>query len=187
VSEDLETRVEILVGKLEGVEAERDRLREEVAELRKWNDALRAEVVEMVNERDELQQERDMLKAELAEVKAQMADMVELPRDADGVVIRVGDVVESEDGDRGEVCGLNFDGECWFVVPRGRLCEWAASLCRHMRPDSWERLAESVRAALTDAYNMGNLDGTIIGVGDINVAQTADELVERAKALGGAE
>ena len=92
--------------------------------------------------------------------------LVELPKDADGETIHVGDVVV-EDG-----CGVPYTvmsmtlfEDCWDVGE----CGMNPNLCRHVHPDTWERIIE-------DAANLVRGDN-----------ESVVELVERCRRLAGEE
>lgn len=69
--------------------------------------------------------------------------MVELPRDADGEVIHVGDTLYYvESGSQMRVKSLTVDVG-WRITTDG-WCTYAPSLTTHERPDSLERIADEL-------------------------------------------
>lgn len=89
------------------------------------------------------------------------SNMIELPLDKDGEVIRVGDVVYGEDGLRHEVYQIVFDGDGkWLVlVSGGRLCAGTYSnpaAFTHKQPVTVKTLAWQIRNVLADDdYDIG--------------------------------
>lgn len=80
--------------------------------------------------------------------EADMGVMIErqyipLPLDADGVPVRISDVMEWPDGSTFTVVGIG-DGTLFYVEGEGdRLANWTgASTKFHHKPDSWERIIE---------------------------------------------
>lgn len=80
------------------------------------------------------------------------AEMVELPRDKDGVIIRIGDTIYDECGYARNVRGTVLNDKGWVVIVS--LCEDQKSRSitqwlhptdfTHTRPDSWERIAYDI-------------------------------------------
>lgn len=66
---------------------------------------------------------------------------VELPKDENGEVVRIGDVMEWPDGQTFEVVGIG-DGTLFYV--EDGLAEWtgASTKFHHHAPDTWERIIE---------------------------------------------
>lgn len=93
---------------------------------------------------------------------------IELPKDADGVPIRVGDVT-----DKGEVTCIRDCGKGWEVV-LNNLSTFDAPSLHHHKPDTWERIIE-------DAIKAGFADGDPHDPDQME----ASELVARCKALAG--
>lgn len=49
------------------------------------------------------------------------SNMIELPLDKDGEVIKVGDTVYDKDGEKGKVCGYYYNnGTCKIIIPYGQ-------------------------------------------------------------------
>lgn len=83
------------------------------------------------------------------------AEMVELPKDKDGVPIHAGDVVYGDDGKAWRVHEIvllavtesvrkfSVKAVCDDGAKRGLRPEWLS----HERPDSWERIADELDAA----------------------------------------
>lgn len=86
------------------------------------------------------------------------AEMVELPKDADGVPIRVGDTVYGEDGRAWHVEGISLGrwakwAEGHVVHAMGDSGQWRDLMpewLTHERPDSLERIAEEIEKADVD-------------------------------------
>lgn len=76
------------------------------------------------------------------------AEMVELPKDADGVPIHVGDTVYLDDGSKAEVTriGLLRCTSCIVCWASGKDCDCLPSGISHTVPDSWERIADELDA-----------------------------------------
>ena len=75
------------------------------------------------------------------------SEMVELPKDADGVPIHVGDKVYLDDGHVEKVTCIGLMSTkaiitCW--IGGGEPVEYMPSGITHTRPDSWERIADDL-------------------------------------------
>jgi len=86
------------------------------------------------------------------------SNMVELPLDKDGEVIRVGDVVYGEDGLRHEVYQIVFDGDAkWLVLARdGELSVGTYSSpisFTHKQPVTAKSLAQRIRDVLRNDHS----------------------------------
>jgi hypothetical protein len=117
----------------------------------------------------QLERENESLKAELDRVLGEQENRdgwVELPRDADGVPIRVGDTVECVDDTLAprNVTSINLAGDGWWVYING-LGRWPDKY-RHVTPDTWESI-------IYDAMQAGRTDITV----DVT------PLIQRCKAL----
>lgn len=113
----------------------------------------------------------DRLRAEGEHDYAPESHYVMLPKDADGVPIHVGDVMEWPDGETFEVIGIG--GNTLFFIKDG-LAEWVdARNKRHHNPDTWERIIEDAREYML------NIGGSYLW------KNKSDELVARCKALAG--
>ena len=109
---------------------------------------------------------------------------IELPKDADGQTIRLGDMMEFTDGsvDEDEVNMFAVGGyNSELPEGRGRLLvadddgnNWYPDQLRHVQPDSWERIIED---AAKNIYPNGAFNPCWDKV--------RDELVERCKRLAG--
>lgn len=99
---------------------------------------------------------------------------VELPKDANGEYIHIGDVMEwPTTGETFEVVGIG-DGVLFYVKDGEEKADWTgASTKRHHQPDTWECIIEDARA-----YSM-NISGSYLW------KNKTDELVARCKALAG--
>lgn len=120
-------------------------------------------VPDMVRKNERLEKEKAELKAENAALKAELDDWkgnaegfepdayMKLPLDADGVPIRIGDVVDV-DGSAMTVLGYRLhDGRVLLIVEDekgGLVFTPRPSGVRHFRPeppDSWEKLEEDAK------------------------------------------
>ena len=102
-------------------------------------------------------------------------DFIELPKDADGVTIHIGDELEWPDGNRLTVNGIGEGGTLFYVDAQGDV-QWTASGDkRHVKPDSWEAIIE-------DAASYGDKRWFSGTQGDKAIIA---ELVERCKRLAG--
>lgn len=73
-------------------------------------------------------------------------EMVELPKDADGKPIHVGDTVYDKDGNDGVVCTLtlnSLDGK-WLIGIEDMDAMCGPNLLTHECPDSWSRIADEL-------------------------------------------
>lgn len=103
-------------------------------------------------------------------IDAELEDYIELPKDADGVPIRIGDKMLLLNGRNIVVDAI---GSGLFVVwnPDDRHFDaCVANVCHHAQPDSWERIIEDA---------VGN------GFTDTDNAEYQRRLVERCKRLAG--
>lgn len=120
-----------------------------------------------------LERENASLKAELDRLMGERDrdGWVELPKDADGEYIHIGDVMEwPEDGETFEVVGIG-DGWTLFYVIEDGVAEWTrAESKRHHQPDTWERIIE---------------DATALGAQMGRRTTQVDDLVARCRALAG--
>ena len=116
------------------------------------------------------------------QIEEEMANYIELPKDADGVTIHLGDMLEIEHGhgvlDSGEVTDIHLQvGKC--VVSIGFGDEEGVTAYpedyRHVTPDSWERIISEFAERVLRSGHQWGLDAP---------AATA-EFVERCKRLAG--
>lgn len=87
------------------------------------------------------------------------AEMVELPRDADGVPINVGDTVYTTDGSKGyveRICIMANTTHVKCAFSDGRIIEFQPTELTHIRPDSLERIADELDDWLICASNSHN-------------------------------
>lgn len=87
------------------------------------------------------------------EIEAEVAERyMELPVDADGVPIHIGDILLKSTGapkaSYGDVVGVS-DDSVWFSVKNGWESNWA-NLTRHYEPDSIERVAMDMRDSISE-------------------------------------
>lgn len=117
----------------------------------------------------QLERENESLKAELDRVLGEQENRdgwVELPKDADGVPIRLGDTVECVDDTLAprNVTSINLACDGWWVYING--LGRRPDRYRHVTPDTWESI-------IYDAMQAGRTDATV----DVT------PLIERCKAL----
>ena len=107
-----------------------------------------------------LERENASLKAELDRLMGEQDrdGWVELPKDADGEYIHIGDVMEWPDnGETFEVVGIG-DGWTLFYVIEDGVAEWTrAENKRHHQPDTWERIIEDA----LDGYHDTDFDALV--------------------------
>ena len=124
-------------------------------------------------------------------------EMVELPRDRDGVPIHVGDTVwDVEDGMEFEVKSITmYAGGAAKVNAFREGCDAhvGPTYFTHTRPDSWERLEEDSTKGLCEYFGMGDAEdckgchayGNRLSIGCNSVM--ACDIIRRAKALAGVD
>lgn len=109
-------------------------------------------------------------------IDEELANYVELPKDADGETIRIGDKVEVIGYESGTVAALQLDERRWSVAVRPHGWDtptaYDAESIRHVKPDSWERIIEDAQADGVRYHNEGK-------------PSDFDALVERCKRLAG--
>ena len=115
------------------------------AQLERENEGLRVKYVNVNRHAKHVERENESLKAELDRVMREQENLdgwVELPKDADGVPIRVGDTVEYVDDTLAprNVTNINLAGDGWWVYTNG--FGRRPDKCRHVTPDTWERIIE---------------------------------------------
>lgn len=73
-------------------------------------------------------------------------EMIELPKDADGVPIHVGDKVYLDDGREAKVTriGIGMDEDSIYTILYGDDFLLTPGYVSHERPDSWERIADEL-------------------------------------------
>ncbi len=104
------------------------------------------------------------------------AEMVELPKDADGEPIHVGDTVYGcRSGMKMTISELRMTANGWSIsTSRGYLTDAEVT---HTRPDSWKRIADELEGLSVDSM-----------VGDTNlVSACAIDLAERIRKLAAKE
>ena len=114
------------------------------------------------------------------------AQMVELPRDADGKPIHLGDTVYNHNGREREVTSLRLQGEdcpMWmvsagvdgYVSPRG---------LTHECPDSLKRIADEIEGAIKWCDVNGNHFTGMSSIKDETLAEWADRIRRLAEREG---
>lgn len=112
-------------------------------------------------------------------IEAKLEDYIPLPKDADGVTIRIGDELESVHSEDGTVAGIRYyeGGRTLIAVrPHGwDTAAWNDSIdYTHAKPDTWEAIIED---AAKNIYPNGAFNPCW--------DEVRDELVERCKRLAG--
>ena len=105
-------------------------------------------------------------------IDAAMEDYIELPKDADGVPIRIGDKMLLLNGESVEVYAIGVGLFMAWNPDDRHFDAYLASKCHHVQPDSWERIIE---------------DATALGAQMNRRTMQVDDLVERCKRLAGGE
>ena len=111
------------------------------AQLERENDELRMKYVNINRHAQHVERENESLKAELDRVLGEQENrdaLVELPKDADGVPIHVGDVMVYADGNTCPLPVVALVPPAVFLTDDGPRY---ADMCRH-QPDTWERIIE---------------------------------------------
>ena len=112
------------------------------------------------------------------------AEMVELPKDADGVPIRVGDTVWGcGSGEEMLVNSMALDrrlGKKWEIrIDFGYLTDTCR--CTHERPDSFERIANDIEAAEGWCDGDGEYCTGVSAVEESTLQEWADRIRKLAK------
>lgn len=102
------------------------------------------------------------------------SNMIELPLDKDGEVIRAGDTVYDKDGDVAEVGGYYYNnGTCKIIIPYGQngcYINVLPSEITHKRPVTIKSLAQRIKHVLED-------EATSIGVNPyVELGRIAEQL-----------
>ena len=119
-----------------------------------------AEVFDLLREHDEWVHDRD-------------ANYIQLPKDADGETIHLGDRVSWDNGTF-NVHELNLTADGWTTWDELHGYTVHADQCHHVTPDSWERIIED---AAKNIYPNGAFNPCW--------DEVRDSLVERCKRLAG--
>lgn len=92
-------------------------------------------------------------------------ETVELPKDADGVPIHVGDTVYyCNSGFQMKVLSLSFDGQWHITTNKAYVHD--ASFVAHEMPDSWEHIADELDGWYEAVDEDGNSCGNPRGLAD---------------------
>ena len=105
--------------------------------------------------RGDLDNLADIIEEEVAE------RYVELPVDADGVPIRVDDLLRLSNGKVTAVRFITFNDAGWLINESG----WLPDRVTHYQPDSWERIIEdAIKVGYADADNerLDGMRGTLV-------------------------
>lgn len=138
----------------------------------------------------ELEEENAGLRAKLEAFIQSDDSYMELPLDADGVPIRIDDVVYGNPGIAWTVVGLRTSKLGWKVEMDNMpfLCE--PDDLTHKKPDSWEKLEKDAMGRACELAGSGNLrcgdcEWGKEGIGCQAMARL--EILKRAKKLAGIE
>ena len=104
-------------------------------------------------------------------IDAALEGYIELPKDADGVTIHLQDRMSWDNG-MFNVHELNLTADGWTTWDEMHGYTVRADQCRHVQPDSWERIIEDAQADGVRYHNDGR-------------PSDFDALVERCKRLAG--
>ena len=140
------------------VRGERNSALEELARVTEERDSLQAKLDEAVDKALELAKERDALRDKLER-------SMELPLDADGVPIHVGDTITYGDYSQGivkavgewMVVAMHVDDDNLNYAKYGLL--WEAEGCRHVKPRTIEDVLSDFRAEADMIYNDPKIGG----------------------------
>lgn len=97
-----------------------------------------------------LERENDLLRRKLDRVQEEREGLIELPKDADKVPIRVGDLIRSTFV--GKVLAIEMRKDGWHV----HTDQWSGhdfNTMHHHRPDSWERIIEDAVNVHGNGFN----------------------------------
>ena len=138
-----------------------------------------------------LEEENEQLRSELGALQIQPdSSYMKLPLDADGVPIRIDDVVYGNPGIAWTVVGLRTSKLGWKVKMDNMpfLCE--PDDLTHKKPDSWEKLEKDAMGKACELAGSGNLrcgdcEWGKEGIGCQAMARL--EILKRAKKLAGIE
>ena len=120
---------------------------------------------------DRIDKEHAEAVADALQLRGEPDRWVELPVDADGVPIHVGDVMEWPDGSTFDVVGISANTLFYVEHDFDDSAQWtAAHDKRHHQPDSWERIIE---------------DAVKNGMYDHDNERIQQKLVERCRRLAG--
>ena len=114
----------------------------------------------------ELMEGNEVIAADL-----ERAGWIQLPKDADGVTIHLQDLMSWDNG-MFNVHELNLTADGWTTWDEPHGYTVRADQCRHVQPDSWERIIEDAQADGVRYHNDGE-------------PSDFDALVERCKRLAG--
>ena len=119
------------------------------------------------------------------------SELVELPKDADGVPINIGDTIYTEDGDAGDVIGIYFIQHKETVkenkenvvctLSDGSNIVLAPHELSHEQPDSLERIADELEAARGWRDQNGEHSCIVSSVSTKTLQEWADRIRKLAK------
>ena len=141
-------------------------------EIRNWCDICSGDFIDK-DDCDELRGLADRIDSE----------MVELPKDAEGVPIHVGDTVYgSASGRQTQVTAMRLE-QAWTITTT---CGFAkdTSIFTHTRPDSWERIADELETAKGWCDQDGEHNSIVSSVSTKTLGGWADRIRKLAKKEG---
>lgn len=114
-----------------------------------------------------LERENESLKAELDRARGEWdyweSTHVELPKDADGEYIHIGDVMGHRDFPNAKYTVVGIGEDSFFTRDAsGGLHKHTASLYPHYQPDTWERIIEDALGSRWSAPNELSSDFTAL-------------------------
>lgn len=136
-------------------------------------DSPHSDIPELLGIADRIDAEHAEAVADALQLRGEPDRWVELPADADGVPIHVGDVMEWPDGSTFDVVGISANTLFYVEHDFDDSAQWtAAHNKRHHQPDSWERI---IHDAIAEGFERTDVSAPC-EVGN-------DELVERCRRL----
>lgn len=107
-------------------------------------------------------------------------EMVELPKDADGIPIHVWDTVyDRKSGSQMEVRSMSFNGQWHLTTNKGHISNTSLVACE--MPDSFERIAEDIEAAEDWRDGDGEYCTGVSSVEESTLHELADRIRRLAK------
>lgn len=124
---------------------------------------------------DRIDKEHAEAVADALQLRGEPDRWVELPADADGVPIHVGDELTYGENFPAKVCGMVLDESGWMVSTRElRGYGVLPATLRHVQPDTWERI---IQDAISEGFERTDVSAPY--------EVETDVLIERCKRLAG--
>ena len=129
-------------------------LRELIAKIDAYNNTNVSWLVEdSLNAIDSVHENLEIEYSELVEQVEELKDLeersIELPKDADGERIHVGDMIKLPNRNREEVRFMTINGAGWLINESG----WLPCKVSHSKPDTWERIIEDAVNVHGNGFN----------------------------------